>query len=111
MSWLLSASDEDLTCEISLLKRRRMLHIMEGEHRIGHFFAQAIYLLLLDGFAKGYFGSRSSCTGHPLSGPVDTSRSTLFSLKKKDLFNAKEAHNHSFSHAVCNSLPSLHQFR
>jgi len=25
----------------------------------------------------------------------------MFSLKKKELFNVKEAHNHSFSHAVC----------
>ena len=27
--------------------------------------------------------------------------SDMFSLKKKELFNVKEAHNHSFSHAVC----------
>lgn len=28
----------------------------------------------------------------------------MFSLKKKELFNVKEAHNHSFSHAVCRPL-------
>jgi hypothetical protein len=27
--------------------------------------------------------------------------SVMLSLKKKELFNIKEAHNHSFSHAVC----------
>ena len=36
-------------------------------------------------------------------GAADPCHSTHCSLKKKDLFNAKEAHNHTFSHAVCNS--------
>jgi hypothetical protein len=57
---------------------------------------------VLDGSGKGFFDSLSSCTGHPLAGVTSISvLSVVLSLKKKELFNIKEAHNHSFSHAVC----------
>ena len=58
--------------------------------------------MFLDGSVKGCFDSLSSCTGHLVL--LLQNRSMLndfFSLKKKELFNIKEAHNHSFSHAVC----------
>lgn len=57
--------------------------------------------MLSDGSAKDCIDFRSSCTGSPLSGITDTRYSTSLSLKKKELFHNKEAHNHSFSHAVC----------
>jgi hypothetical protein len=61
------------------------------------------FYFILDGSVKGCFDLRSSCTGyHPPSGAARSSdySTLLFSLKKKELFNIKEAHNHSFSHAV-----------
>ena len=59
-----------------------------------------MHYFILDGSAKGYFDLLSSCTGHPLWLCKIIRYSTFFSLKKKELFNVKEAHNHSFSHAV-----------
>lgn len=57
-------------------------------------------MLSSDGSAKGSIVFRSSCTGCPFSVFTDTRYSFPLSLKKKDLFHVKEAHNHSFSHAV-----------
>jgi hypothetical protein len=52
---------------------------------------------------KGCFGLLSSCTGHLVLHLHDHQMlNVLFiSLKKKELFNVKEAHNHSFCNAVC----------
>ena len=101
--WLVSARDEVLMSDISRPKRRRMPHITEGEDNFYLPFVWLMCLSPLDGSVKGCFGLLSSCTGHlvlALHGhPI---LNVMFiSLKKKELFNVKEAHNHSFSHAVC----------
>ena len=90
--------------EISLLRRRRTLRITEGEDiflTLVHL-ADVFCFYILDGSAKGCFDLLSSYTGHLRSGAARSSDySTLFfSLKKKEHFNIKEAHNHSFSHTV-----------
>jgi hypothetical protein len=57
----------------------------------------------LDGPVKGCFVLLSSCTG-PLVLALHDHQilNVLFiSLKKKEVFNVKEAHNHSFCNAVC----------
>jgi hypothetical protein len=80
-----------------------MLHIMEGEDEICLLFVWLMCLSPLDGSVKGCFVLLSSCTGHLVLVPHDHQiLNVLFiSLKKKEHFNVKEAHNHSFSHAVC----------
>ena len=105
--WLLSARDEVLRSENSRLRRRRMLHITEGEDNLCLLFAWLMCLFPLDGSVKGCFGLLSNCTGH-LVRPLHDHRILNVSfiiLKKKELFNVKEAHNHSFSHAVCDFTP------
>ncbi len=61
-----------------------------------------MYLFGLDGSVKGCFALLSSYTGHSILVLQNHQTLNIFiSLKKKELFNVKEAHNHSFSHAVC----------
>jgi hypothetical protein len=101
-----------LTQGVSLIKRRRTLHITAGARYYCAFLAGRVCLLFLsDGFAKGFIDFPSSCTGCPLSVFTDMRYSSPLSLKKKELFHVKEAHNHSFSHAVriyiCVSLTAL----
>jgi hypothetical protein len=103
--YLLSARDEVLRSDISRLRRRRMLHIMEGEDNFCFPFVWLMCLSPLDGSVKGCFVLLSSCTGHLVLALHDHQiLNVLFiSLKKKELFNVKEAHNHSFCLAVCGS--------
>lgn len=105
--WLLSARDEVLMLEISRLRRRRMLHITEGEDDFCLLFVLLMCLFPLDGSVKGCSVLLSSCTGHPVLALHDHPilNALFISLKKKELFNVKEAHNHSFSHAVCGFAP------
>lgn len=72
---------------------------MAGE-RLLRFLTGRGLTVFSDGPAKDSIGFRSSCTGRALSRIADTIYSTPLSLKKKELFHVKEAHNHSFSHAV-----------
>jgi len=80
-----------------------MLHITEGEDNFCLLFVWLMCLSPLDGSVRGCFALLSSCTGRPVLALHDHQiLNVLFiSLKKKELFNVKEAHNHSFSHAVC----------
>ncbi len=79
-----------------------MLHITEGKDNLCLLFVW-LMCLYLDGSVKGCFVLLSSCIGHlVLALHEHQILNVLFtSSKKKELFNVKEAHNHSFSHVVC----------
>jgi len=80
-----------------------MLLITEGDHDFCLLFVWLMCLFPLDGSARGCFVLLSNCTGHLVLALHDNQilNGLLISLKKKELFNVKEAHNHSFSHTVC----------
>lgn len=80
-----------------------MPHTTEGEHCFQLLFVRLMCLSPLDGSVKGSFVLLSSCTGRLVLALHDHQiLNVLFiSVKKKELFNVKEAHNHSFCHTVC----------